>query len=198
MFLLEFHFWPWLQGLDENLFRLINSKWTNNIFDSIMPFVRNSYHWYPLYIFLIVFVPLNFKKNGWWWVLAAILTISITDAGGTYLFKHNFDRIRPCKDPAMQEYLRLLTGCSSGQSFISNHAANHFGMAAFWFFTLRKPVGWLLWLSFAWAALIAYAQVYVGVHYPLDIFFGALWGLMAGSATAILFKKYAGSLQQSG
>jgi undecaprenyl-diphosphatase len=36
--------------------------------------------------------------------------------------------------------------------------------------------------------LVAYAQVYCGVHYPLDIAGGALLGVIAGSITGWLFQ----------
>lgn len=36
-------------------------------------------------------------------------------------------------------------------------------------------MGW-----YAWAAGICLAQVYVGVHYPSDVFFGALLGAGIG------------------
>jgi membrane-associated phospholipid phosphatase len=35
-------------------------------------------------------------------------------------------------------------------------------------------------LLFAVAALIAYSRVYVGVHYPLDVFAGAVLGMVVG------------------
>ena len=43
------------------------------------------------------------------------------------------------------------------------------------------------YLFLAWAAIIAYAQVYVGVHYPLDIFGGACIGLLVGYFNGKLF-----------
>ena len=38
-----------------------------------------------------------------------------------------------------------------------------------------------------WAASIAYAQVYVGVHYPLDVLCGALLGAGIGYLTGHYF-----------
>jgi len=50
-------------------------------------------------------------------------------------------------------------------------------------------------LAFVWALFIAYAQVYVGVHYPLDVLGGAVLGLVVGSATAWVFDKKWGRLK---
>jgi len=93
-------------------------------------------------------------------------------------------------DPDMHLVVRrLLNECSGGYSFISNHAANHFGMASFFYITFRKIIPKWAWLGFLWAALIAYSQVYVGVHYPLDVFCGALLGIFSGIITGRVFNK---------
>jgi undecaprenyl-diphosphatase len=152
--------------------------------------MRNGTHWAPLYLFLGVFVMINFKKNSGWWILFFIATVALTDMTGTYGFKHNFNRLRPCSDPDFFFHVRLLVNqCSGGKSFISNHAANHFGMAAFFFITFRPVLKKWAWIGFLWAGLIAYAQVYVGVHYPLDVLSGSLVGLTAGLLTGRLFNK---------
>ena len=45
------------------------------------------------------------------------------------------------------------------------------------------------WLFFIWAGSISYAQMYVGVHYPVDIICGAAVGLLVGYTTATIFNK---------
>jgi undecaprenyl-diphosphatase len=85
-------------------------------------------------------------------------------------------------------YVRLLLKqCSGSYSFISNHAANHFALASFAFLTFRGIFKKWMCLAYAWAFFIAYAQVYVGVHYPLDVLGGAVLGITIGSITAWLF-----------
>jgi undecaprenyl-diphosphatase len=79
--------------------------------------------------------------------------------------------------------------CGSGFSFVSNHATNHFGMGVFSFVTLRHVIGKWAWLGPLWAFSIAYAQVYVGIHYPLDIIAGAGLGTLFGISTGTLFNK---------
>jgi membrane-associated phospholipid phosphatase len=175
---------------DQWLFIQLNSKLTNPFFDDVMPFMRMGLHWAPLYLFLVVFVLINFKSKGAWWVLFFICTVALTDMGGTNIFKHNIERLRPCSDPLFFDHVRLLlNGCAGGYSFISNHAANHFGMATFFFVTFHSILKKWAWVAFLWAAVIAYAQVYIGVHYPLDILAGALFGFIIGFGTGKLFNK---------
>lgn len=179
-----------LEQLDRELFLTINKRWANSLFDEVMPFLRKSVHWAPLYLFILVFVLVNFRLKGLWWSVFFLCTVAITDMSGTYLFKHNFQRIRPCRDPDLAGNIRLvLNECAGGYSFISNHAANHFGMAVFFVLTFRHLLGRWIWTAFAWAASIAYAQVYVGVHYPADVLSGAFVGTTAGLFTSHLFNK---------
>jgi undecaprenyl-diphosphatase len=147
-------------------------------------------NWAPLYLFLAVFVLLNFKEKGAWWILFFVSTVALTDLGGTHLFKEHFGRDRPCADPGFYMHVRLLVNCvGTGNSFISNHAANHFGMAMFFFLTLRPALKKWSWIVFLWAGLIAYAQIYVGIHFPLDVLTGALFGSIIGYGTGKLFNK---------
>lgn len=182
--------WHKLNEWDQWLFIKINSILTNPVFDAILPFMRESKHWAPLYLFLLVFAWLNFRAKGGWWSVFLLATVALTDMTGTYVFKHTFDRIRPCNDPDFFMNVRLLVDhCSRGYSFTSNHAANHFGIAMFFYITMKPLLGKWAISGFIWAGLIAYAQVYVGVHYPLDILAGSLLGLIFGTFTGRLFNK---------
>ena len=186
--------WQQLDKLDKSLFLLINGEWTNPFFDAVLPYLRNSIYWLPLYLFLLMFATLNFKMKGFWWFVFFVCTVALTDITGTYLLKHNIARLRPCRDPDFAMNVRLLIDhCAGGYGFISNHAANHFGMAAFFFFTFRKIMPSLAWIGFLWAGLIIYAQVYVGVHYPLDVVGGGILGILVGTLTGIFFIRKWGS-----
>lgn len=182
--------WQKFEKLDQWLFIKINSDLANPFFDGLMPLLRYALNWAPLYLFLGAFALLNYKGKGAWWILFFIITIALTDMTGNYVFKQNFQRIRPCGDPDFFFHVRLLAGhCSTGYSFVSNHAANHFGLAAFFFITTRPLLQQWAGIAFIWAGLVAYAQVYVGIHYPSDVVGGALLGLLFGALTATLFNK---------
>ena len=179
-----------LESFDRWLFQKINGQWTNNFFDFASIFLRQSLFWVPLYLFLFLFVVFNFKKNWWWWSILFICTVAMTDMTGTRLFKHIFKRLRPCNDPEFASSVRLLLKeCAGGYSFVSNHAANHFGLAAFFYFTMRHYIHKWAWLAWLWALSIGYAQIYVGIHYPLDVIGGAVLGVLFGSFMAMFFNR---------
>lgn len=177
---------------DRQLLKLINAEWSNSFFDSLLPFLRNPPIWLPLYLFLFLFSLINYKKTGWIWALFFIGTVVLSDFVSSDLIKQNIFRLRPCNDPAVAGWLNVLTGTSRPQSssFTSSHAANHFAMATFVFYTWRKEFGKWTALFFLWAGSIAYAQIYVGVHYPIDVTGGALVGILLGMLTAYCFNRW--------
>jgi len=182
--------WETLVEWDRWLFVKINGTWTGSLADQVFPWIRDGKLWLPLYLFLFVFVLLNFRKRGGWWCLLFLSTVALADMAGQQLFKLQFERLRPCNDPEFSAQARLLLDrCGEGYSFISNHAANHFGMATFFHASFRSLFPRWSWVLFPWAALIAYAQVYVGIHYPLDVFVGALVGILAGLLSGAVFNK---------
>ena len=81
--------------------------------------------------------------------------------------------------------------CGLNGSFTSSHATNHFAIAMF-VYQMCKKLSPLWAISFLWAGLISYAQVYVGVHYPLDIIGGALLGNGFGYLFARIFNNKIG------
>ena len=179
-----------LQSFDQSLFVFINRVAMHPVLDTVMPLCRASTFWIPLYLFLVVYVFVNFGKKGWAWLLFAFLTVLLTDQFSSSIIKNWVQRPRPCADPLFSNQVRLLLDhCSGGYSFTSSHATNHFGIATFLVVTLGRYFGKWKWLLFFWAALICYAQVYVGVHYPLDVVFGALLGFVIGHFVCWAYQK---------
>ncbi len=175
---------------DKWLFHKINSQWTIGFLDNLYPWWRESNTWVPFYVFLLAFMLLNFRKNAWPWVLFALFNVLLSDQISSTFFKHTFMRLRPCADGSLDFPVRLLLDhCSGGFSFTSSHATNHFGFAMFIYKTLGAFVPKWKWPLFLWAASISYGQIYVGVHYPLDVIVGALLGCLLGYAVAGIYNR---------
>ncbi len=173
----------YLIQFDQNLFFLINQGLANPFFDWLLPLLRSMYFWAPLYLFLIVFLILNYRKYGWMAVGFTLLTFALTDFVSAGIFKQYFMRLRPCNDPDILMYVRNIVGCGSGYSFVSSHATNHFGIAVFLGGFFQDKITWVKPVAILWAASISFAQIYVGVHYPLDILCGIILGILIGRFT---------------
>ncbi|MBY0478514.1 MAG: phosphatase PAP2 family protein [Chitinophagaceae bacterium] len=180
--------------LDRSVFYAVNNQWSNPFFDAVMPFIRNQYSWVPLYLFLLVFVFINFRSKFLWWLLFALATFALTDLLSAQVVKELVQRPRPCVDVVAAQSVRMLIPCSYSYSFVSSHATNHFGLAVFLFASMKHLSKAWIWLLL-WAALISFAQIYVGAHFPLDVLAGAALGCLIGHNTARIFNKQFGGLQ---
>ncbi|MBD0278808.1 MAG: phosphatase PAP2 family protein [Flavisolibacter sp.] len=192
--LLSTTLWQRLDEWDKWLFLKLNRDWTNPVFDLILPYFRDAVFWAPFYIFLLSFILLNYGKKGWWWTIGFLCTVAIADLVSSRVVKEGFERLRPCQDPLFFQQVRLLLKhCSGSYSFTSSHAANHFGIASYISITLYPAFGRWIFIIYLWALFVSYAQVYVGVHYPLDVLGGAGIGTLAGLLTTRVYKYKVGS-----
>ena len=176
--------------LDQELFFFINHYLHFGALNKVMPYWRSMYFWIPLYIFFISFLLYNFGKKASIYLLALALTVGLADTTSSRLIKNTIKRERPCNDANVKLHVKLLVPCGSGYSFTSSHATNHFAAAVFIILTFVDKRRWLKWSLLFWASSISFGQVYVGVHYPLDVICGGLLGSGIGWLGAFLFNTF--------
>ena len=180
----------WLDKMDKNLFRIIHSDGAVPALDGIIVLLRNPYTWIPLYVFIVFWLFRYHRQYAWQFIILSLICFSVTDLVSAKVLKPMIGRLRPCYDPDLAAVLRNLIPCGGKYSMPSSHASNHFGLAVFWFFSVRIMSRRKWYWLFFWALLIGYAQVYVGKHYPFDILAGALLGIVAASMIVIIFKQW--------
>jgi undecaprenyl-diphosphatase len=177
------HFIEQLLAADRQAFFMVNRGLACSLLDHIMPIVRNQWTWVPVYAFFAVFLVHNFKQKGFYVILFAGLTFFLSDQISAHVLKFIVQRPRPCNDGQIADMVRLLVPCGGGFSFPSSHATNHFAFSVFIISVMPLRARWVVPFAITWAALVSFAQVYVGVHYPLDVSCGALLGAMIGFTT---------------
>lgn len=179
-----------LLEIDYKLFKFINSSLSNPVFDAVLPLLRNAWLWIPLYILVIIgLYKFNSKKLFVVSLLSLVLSVTLADRFSAGVFKPYFERERPCYDEKLKEQIVLRKdGCGGRFGFVSSHAANHFALAVLFIHFFRKKYKWVSWASFLWAFAISFSQVYVGVHFPGDVFFGAILGVFCAQITLVLNK----------
>lgn len=150
--------------------------------------------WIPLYILFLMLLQRRWGWRGLAWAVPVItLMVLCTDSGSVMLFKNTVQRLRPSHAPDLQGLVHLVRD-EQGQlyrgglyGFVSSHAANHFGIAAFMVGILQGRPRWSPVLLFTWAVLIAFSRVYLGVHYPGDVLVGGIYGAFIGLLAYRLF-----------
>jgi undecaprenyl-diphosphatase len=165
--------------LDKKLFLFLNGL-HHPFLDPVMFYATKTFFWLPLYLFLIFLIFKNYKKDAWFILLGAALTIVLADQITTSFMKPFFARFRPSQEPSLQGLVHLVNGYLGGlYGFASSHAANTFGTAIFVWLVLKSFYQKVAWI-FIWAVFMTYTRIYLGVHYPGDIVVGASIGLACG------------------
>jgi membrane-associated phospholipid phosphatase len=179
-----------LLQLDRHLFYFINHSLSNAFFDWVMPLMRNPRFWIPLYAFIIAFCVYRYKKQGVILVLMLALAAGFADFTSASLIKKTVQRDRPCRDVVTSQAVISRVPCGTGYSFPSTHATDHFALAVFLCLAFFRKWKWMGIAVIFWAALICFAQVYVGVHFPVDVTAGAIYGGLVGWLFFAGFKKW--------
>lgn len=166
-----------LLSWDTQLFLFLNGL-HSPFWDPIMVFASGKLTWLPLYALLIYLIA---RRHGWktlWWLLAIAMVIVAADQISAGIFKNAFQRLRPCHTPDLQGLLHLVGKCGGKFGFVSSHAANTFGVAAFLSLLFRNR--WATYGLLFWAAFVSYSRIYLGVHFPGDVICGAILGAGIG------------------
>lgn len=171
-------------SLDEHLFVFLNGLGCES-YDGLWLILTKQTSWIPLFLFLlyIIYNKLGAKQTLYLLIFVAILIV-LTDQTAN-LFKNGFQRLRPCNNPEINSFIRIVQSRNSF-SFFSGHAASSMGVTTFLFLNFKKDFKYL-WLLFLWPLIFAYSRIYLGLHYPLDIICGYLCGAILGF---LMFKLY--------
>ena len=186
----------WLIQLDLRVWHYLNATWHNEFWDVVMPFLRNQFTWAPLYLFLLIFMAWNFGWRGLLWCAGFLLCFGIADQISAHLIKPYVQRLRPCNDQSLKDMVHIIVPCGSGYSFPSSHAANHFALGTFMAITINKVVKKIWPIPILWALAVSYAQVYVGVHFPVDVTIGGLIGIATGLLVAAMYQRWVGLVRR--
>ena len=148
------------------LFNNLSSKliWAPAVIALVFTMARGSRNWRQAALLILVSVA---------------IVVACDQLSG--LVKRTVERPRPSHNDALNYMLHYVNDYRGGRfGFVSSHAANCCGMAAWLMLVYRSRAVKAVLLVFATA--VCYSRIYLGVHYPLDIVAGAMLGVLTGTA----------------
>jgi undecaprenyl-diphosphatase len=188
--------------MDQFLFHLINERWTHPALDLFMAAVSDVEIWKPLLMVLALCVLIFGGFKGRAFIICLALALILADFFLVSTLKTAIDRRRPkqaqkvrmvqlertnprfltlFKRPAIR-YSDETDRTKSGPSFPSGHVTDNVIIGTMCVLFFRRRGG----LYFIVAAAVAYSRIYLGAHWPSDVFATAFMAVGAALLVAAL------------
>jgi undecaprenyl-diphosphatase len=166
-----------LERFDQQLFLFINSS-NSPFFDQVMHAISGKLIWVPLYLTILIFLGVRYRRKFLVILIFIILAATLSDQSSV-LIKNIVLRLRPCHQPSLEGIVHLVNGeCGGLYGFVSSHATNSFDVALLSLLFIKKR--WYTISIILWACVIGYSRIYLGVHYPGDVICGSILGAFIG------------------
>lgn len=185
-----------LQSIDSEIFLALNGLHADWL-DGIMKGISGKWIWVPFYVVLLFLVwrrnsrlyPVDKVRRTLLCLGCIVLAITLADQICASVLRPIFCRPRPGNaDSPICDLVHVVNNYRGGHyGFPSCHAANSFALAAFIALFFRTRLA--LWGMLAWAVLLCYSRVYLGVHYPGDLLTGAVIGSAIGALCYWLYAR---------
>lgn len=164
----------------------LRSAWLDNVILAITK-VMGSYGQIWLVVALVLLLFRQTRKTG----VCVIVSYALIFIVGQFVLKDLIARPRPCH---IDETVELLIKRPSSYSCPSTHSGWAFAAAFSIFLSHRKNCKAAGIVAIAAAAVIGFSRLYLFVHFPTDVLFGAVLGVLAAFASVALVDKLASKL----
>jgi undecaprenyl-diphosphatase len=156
--------------------------------DRFMWLMSETALWIPFFLYF-VYLLVRYKKTESLWLLLLIgIMVTFTDQIASGVFKPLVERLRPTHDPALSGLVHVVNDYHGGRyGFFSSHASNVFAFAGLSLLWIRRWYYSVLILL--WASIVSYSRIYLGVHFPLDILTGLVFGLASSFGFHYLYQS---------
>lgn len=166
-----------INSVDASVFLTLHNAVRCMFMDCAAWWMSDRWIWVPMYSAVLYML---IRRLGWRraivYALAIGVAVALADQLCATFIRPFVERMRPSNpDNPLSQYVTLVNGYHGGRyGFPSCHAANTFVLAVFVTLVVRNRA--LVCWMFVWAVLTCLSRIYLGVHYPGDLFVGAMAG----------------------
>ncbi len=189
--------WDSIIQMDKQLLLTLNGS--DSLFlDYLVKTLTTATTWIPLYLslFYIVIKNNDNMRRILTIICCAGLCVLLAGTVDDLLVKPTVARWRPTHDYQIGMLVDVVDGYRGGNyGFFSAHAANTFSIAIFFSLLIRDRL--LTLILVCWSLTNCWTRLYLGVHYPLDILCGLLWGGIVGTGVYFLQSRIEKKAQHS-
>lgn len=165
------------ERIDQQLFLFLNSI-NSPFWDQVMHILTGKIIWVPLYLAILIYLGIRYKRKFLIILLFIILAATMADQISVFI-KNAVMRPRPCHEPLLTGLVHTFNGeCGGSFGFVSSHATNAFNVALLSLLFIKKR--WFTISIITWAIIVGYTRIYLGVHYPGDVICGSVLGAFIG------------------
>lgn len=180
----ETSFYEAILNWDANILLFLQNNVRNDVLDPIMKAITHSVDkgifWIVLSVLLLI-IPKT-RKMGLCSAISLVLSIVICNG----ILKNVFDRIRPYE---VIDGLKCIVKLADDASFPSGHTSASFASAvAIFLASDRKMKKFTVW-AIVYAFIVGFTRLYVGIHYPTDVFVSAFMAIILAVVATLIGEK---------
>ncbi len=182
----------YLSDLDTSLLLAVNSN-HSSYWDAFMWLCSRKFEWIPFYVSIFYVLFRNFELRVVLFSLVAMAVVLLfTDCFSSHVIRPFVARLRPSNlENPVSQFIHIVDNHRGGRyGFPSTHASNTWGLVFFIAWLLRRH--FLTFFMAAWALLVCYSRLYLGVHYPSDLLAGMVMGAVGASLAYYVFCRISG------
>lgn len=154
-------------------------SWIHPVLDGVMEGITFLAEPVPAALVILIFYWSVDRERGEYLLYTVLLSLLCNN-----MIKGLVDAPRPIGQPGVRSH-RLHT--ATGSSFPSGHTQGAASLATALALLLKKR--WFTWLAALFVGLVALSRIYLGLHWPRDVLFGAALGVASAFGARWLFTR---------